>query len=292
MKNLRLLLSAFCVVAAFEAVAAKEDASRSNRNSDRDEVVNSWDTDAYFGYAFSMNNHLNNPSAVQFNQGVVPADSDNNPESTKMGYAALVGLGINYNVCSWFTLGVSGELYTPFTYALAQSGATAATGAGTAGDAENLGQNYLRSFTLNHQAFLFNVYFHLPERLAWNVGGVNVTPLIGAGVGVGLNKVTNFQATGWSTTTASTGLLQNTTIALPNLKAAVAWQATAGLNFQPEGSDMSFGVTYRFKDEGKFSTGTQYQLNDNLNLGEVVTLDAWTGKLRTNEVAMFINFEF
>jgi len=297
MKNLRLLLSAFCVVAAFEAAAAKEGASKPARNDDQDEVVNSWDTDAYFGYAFSMNNHLKNPSTVQFNQGVVPtttsndSDDNNNPESAKMGDATLVGVAINYNCCSWFTLGISGELYTPFTYALAHSGATLATGAGTAGTNEILGKNYLRSFTLNHQAFLFNVYFHLPERLAWNVGGVNVTPLIGGGVGVGLNKVTNFQTTGWSTVSTA-GILQYTTIALPNLKASVAWQATAGLNFQPEGSDMSFGVTYRFKDEGKFSTGTQYQLNDNANYGKVVTLDAWTGKLRTNEVAMFVNFEF
>lgn len=301
MKNLRLLLSAFCLVAGADVFAAKETVSSTTTrtrvsSSEDSEVLSRWDTDVYLNYAFSMNSNFKNPNAAQFNTApAVTSGSNNansNPDNAKLGDAVGLGIAVNYNCCSWFTLGISGELYTPFSYSKAYTGGTAATDAGTAGAAENLGVNYSRSFTLNHQSFMFNAYLHLPERLAWGVGHMNITPLIGGGVGVGLNKVSNFVSTGWSTTTGGAGVLQLTTLAAPNLKASVAGQATAGLNFQPEGSDMSFGVVYRFYYGGKFNTGKNYQLNDSYNYGKVVALDAWTGRLMTNQVAMFLNFEF
>lgn len=298
MKNLRLLLSAFCLVAAADVCAAKETASSSSSkparhvSSDDSDMMARWDTDVTLSYAFSMSSNFTNPSTVQFNAAAVAtgADADSNPDNAKLGDAVGLGLCINYRCCSWFDVGISGDLYSPFQYSLAHTGATAATGTG-AGTHEVLGTTYERSFTLNNQSFMFNVYLHLPERLAFGVGHMNITPLIGGGVGVGLNKVSNFQSTGWSAPTS--GLLQLTTIATPHLKASVAGQAVAGLDFAPEGSDMSFGVAYRFYYGGKFSTGTNYQLNDALNVGAVVTtLDAWTGRLMTNQVAMFLNFEF
>jgi len=292
MKNLRLLLSAFCLVAVADVMAAKETASTTTTRTTRhvsadesDEVMSRWDTDVVLSYAFSMNSNFKNPNSAQFNT-VAESDTDN----AKLGDAVGLGIAVNYRCCSWFDLGISGDLYTPFTYSKAHTGATAATAAGAG--AEVLGTNYARSFTLNNQAFMFNVYLHLPERLALSVGHMNITPLIGGGVGVGLNKLTNFASTGWSTTTASTGVTQLTTLAAPNLKASVAGQAVAGLDFAPEGSDMSFGVAYRFYYGGKFSTGTDYQLNDNQNLGKVIALEAWTGRLMTNQVSMFLNFEF
>ena len=296
MKNLRLLLSAFCLVAASNVVAKETVSTTTTRtrvSEDNADTMSRWDTDVYLNYAFSMNSNFKNPNAAQFNT-VATDDTDN----AKLGDAVGLGLAINYNCCSWFTLGISGELYTPFQYSKAHTGAALATSHATAGEAEVLGGSgatsapYSRSFTLNHQSFMFNVYLHLPERLAWGVGHMNVMPLIGGGVGVGLNKVSNFASVGWSNLTAGSGALQLTTLAAPNLKASVAGQATAGLNFQPEGSDMSFGVAYRFYYGGKFNTGTKYQLNDTLNGGAVVTLDAWTGRLMTNQVSMFLNFEF
>lgn len=290
MKNLRLLLSAFCLVAAADVFAAKETVSstttRTRVSSEDSEVLSRWDTDVYLNYAFSMNSNFTNPNSAQYNT-VATDDTDN----AKLGDAVGLGIAVNYNCCSWFTLGISGELYTPFSYAKHHTGATAATSAGTAGAAEVLGTTYERSFTLNHQSFMFNVYLHLPERLALGVGHMNITPLIGGGVGVGLNKVSNFASVGWYTT-PTPDVVQLTTLAAPNLKASVAGQATAGLNFQPEGSDMSFGVVYRFYYGGKFNTGTSYMLNDTVNLGALATLDAWTGRLMTNQVAMFLNFEF
>jgi len=310
MKNLRLLLSAFCLVAAADVCAAKETASSSSSkparhvSSDDSDMMSRWDTDVTLSYAFSMNSNFTNPSAAQFNVATAAtgADADSNPDNAKLGDAVGLGLCINYRCCSWFDVGISGDLYSPFEYAVSHTGGTLATARGTAGGGEVLGgvystgtvaAPYARSFTLNNQSFMFNVYLHLPERLAFGVGHMNITPLIGGGVGVGLNKVSNFASTGWSNTTPASGVLQLTTLAAPHLKASVAGQAVAGLDFAPEGSDMSFGVAYRFYYGGKFSTGTSYQLNDTLNGGAVVTtLDAWTGRLMTNQVAMFLNFEF
>jgi len=254
MKNLNLVLLVFGFALAGQSFAAEER---------KDQAVNAWDTDLYFGYAFPMK--LNYQSFISVTSDVNIADSGN---------ATLIGLAVNYNCCSWFTLGVSGELYTPFNYSFWAN--------------VNGGGGVCVPLTLNHQAFLFNAYFHLPERLAWQLCSVNLTPLIGGGVGVGLNKVTGIQLT-----SADPNLLY-TAIVLPNFKASVAWQATAGLNFQPEGSDISFGVTYRFKDEGKFNGSTQAQVNDRTHLGQIIINDNGYGiiKLRTNEVGMFLNFEF
>ena len=323
MKNLRLVLSAFCVVAAFEAVAAKETASAVKTvkhhlvSDDAREELNKWDGAVSFGYAWSMNSGLKNPNAAQFNTATVAgtkgpgfSDSDSsssnnnsNPDNSNLGKAAYVGLSLNRRVCSWFYLGVEGNLYSPFNYGLYHSGATPATDYQntTAGTAEVLGVNpsvsgtatagnYARTFTLNHQSFLFNVYLTLPEDWKLTVRTMDIAPVIGAGVGAGLNRVTNFQSVGYNVVTSD--LLQVTTLSLPNFKAGLAWQADIGLNFQPEGGDLSFGIGYRYYNGGKFASSDSFMLNDSVNVGNLVKLTAWEGHLKTNQVRMCLDFEF
>jgi hypothetical protein len=301
MKNICLLLSAFCL-ATTTAFAGKEMTS-ANRHTDSEESA--WNACFYTGGAFSMDAKLTNgyDNAVQFNQPgtatVTPSvvgDNGGSANTGKLGkMSSFIGLSVGREFFTrWLHADVSYELYTPFTYAQHYTGATSATGVADELAAEVLGDNYLRSFSLNHQSALFNLEFCLPEDWAWAVGGMEVSPVLGAGVGVGINTVTNFQAVGWSTT-SGTGALQYTTLALPKTKAALAWQVNAGLAFRPEGSEMSFGLAYRFYEGGKFSTQNSFMLNDSAlsaDFGKLVELTAWNGKLRTNQVVMFLDLEF
>jgi len=178
MKNLNLVLLVFGFALAGQSFAAEER---------KDQAVNAWDTDLYFGYAFPMKLNY---------QGFLPALIDiNSQREADSGNAALVGIAINYNCCSWHTLGVSSELYTPFNYTL--------FGAAKGLISDKAADNFVIQFNLNHQAFLFNIYLHLPENVAWQVRNVNLTPLIGGGLGIGLNKITGFQFVGYNTTIAA-----------------------------------------------------------------------------------------
>lgn len=294
MKNLCLLLSAFCLVNA--TVVARDNnkdmsSSRQDRHSEESDApvhrVN-----AYIVAAMPMSANLDNPSTVQFNNTSGVSATDN---STKLGkIASGIGLAV-YRDCfwDWLQAGVSYEFYTPYYYAKHETNAAIATGA-VALPSESLGPNYERSFTLNNQSALFNLEFGLPRNWAWEVGNMSITPVIGAGVGFGVNTVSNFQAVGWSTATSG-GVLQLTTLSRPKTHVSFAWQVNAGFNFRPVDSDLSVTFAYRFYDGGHFETQSNFMLNDSvsaIDFGKEVALTAWTGRLRANEVVMCLDFQF
>jgi len=295
MKNLCLLLSAFCLVNA-TVVARDNNKDMSSARQDR----HSEESDApvyrgvgYIVAAIPMSAHLDNPNTAQFNttSGVT---SDNN--STKLSkLASGVGLAV-YRDCfwDWLQAGVSYEFYTPLYYAKHETNAAISTGVAVGAATEYLGPNYERSFTLNNQSALFNLEFGLPRNWAWEVGSMSITPIIGAGVGLGVNTVSNFQAVGWSAATGSSNL-QLTTISRPKTHVSFAWQVNAGFNFRPVDSDLSFSLAYRFYDGGHFETQSNFMLNDSvsaIDFGKEVALTAWTGRLRANEVVMCLDFQF
>ncbi len=294
MKNLCLLLSAFCV-ATTNVDAAKE--MSSNRHEEVSDAA--WCASVYTGGAFSMTAGINNPSAVQFNQGAPVTDSNdstvNDGDNSKLGkMSSFIGLAVGRQFFTeWLHASVSYEFYTPFNYNKYNTGATLATGplASPVVAGEILADHYDRSFQLNHQSALFNLEFCLPENWSWDVSGMNISPVLGGGVGVGVNTVTNFQAVGWRSGT-TLPQLQLTTLSQPKTKAGFAWQVNAGFNFRPEDSDISFSLAYRFYEGGKFATQSVYMLNDATNIGNAVELSAWTGKLRTNQFVMCLDFQF
>lgn len=293
MKNLCLLLSAFCLVNS--TVVANKNVDTQARHSEEYDAPE-WRGTVSLIAAIPMSAHLENPSAVQFNQtsGVSTCCDSNSTKLSKL--ASGVNLAVYRDLYwDWLQAGVSYEFYTPFYYARHETGAALATGA-VALPAENLGQNYERSFTLNNQSALFNLEFGLPRNWAWEVCSTSITPILGAGVGLGVNTVSNFQAVGWSTTgTVGTGVLQLTTISRPKTHVSFAWQVNAGFNFRPVDSDLSFSLAYRFYDGGHFETQSSFMLNDNvsaIDFGKEVELTAWTGRLRANEVVMSLDFQF
>jgi len=304
MKNLCLLLSAFCLVSTVAVAKVDKDfGSVNSRQQDRhaeESDAPAWRSTVSMYAAIPMGAHLNNPSAVQFNQtsGVVSSCCDSDTSKlTKL--SSGIGLGV-YRDCfwDWLQAGISYEFYMPFYYPKHETNAAIATGTPSL-PAENLGPNYERSFTLSNQSAMLNFEFGLPRNWAWEVCSMSITPIVGAGVGLGVNTVSNFQAVGWSTAapsgTTPTGVTQLTTLSRPKTHVSFAWQINAGFNFRPVDSDMSFSLAYRFYDGGHFTTQSSFMLNDNvsaIDYGKEVALTAWTGRLRANEVVMCLDFQF
>ena len=298
MKNLCLLLSAFCLVPSL-ASAGRDKDMNSSRQQDRhseESDAPAWRGVGYIVAAIPMDCDIVNPSTVQFNQ---PADTST--DNAKLGkLSSGVGLGVYRDFfCEWLQAGVTYEFYAPFYYAKHQADATAATGLtdSPAVSAETLGANYERSFTLNNQSAMFNLEFSLPRNWSWETCNMSISPMLGAGVGLGVNTVSNFQAVGWSSNVTSgtpAGVLQLTTVSRPKTHVGVAWQVNAGFNFRPVDSDLSFALAYRYYNGGKFSTQSSFMLNDNVlaDQGNEIALTAWTCKLRTNQVVMCLDFQF
>lgn len=281
MKKL-ILSSLFAAGSVIAGGSGKSMASNSNANnngasSSSDDL--NWCGKVYSGFGFSAKGDVTNPSSVQFNT-VASTDTDDK----KLGKVGFIGVAVDRKLWSWVSAGVSFDMYTPFRYAAYHTGATAATGTG-----EVLSTNYQRVFNVSHQSALFNVNLFAPEDWSFGVGSMNISPSIGAGVGVGVSEVRDFHAIGYNST-ATGGVV--TTVALPNSKADVAWQASGGFKFQPEDSNVGFCVGYRYYYGGKFESAASYMLNDTTNTGSSVALTAWTGKIKVHEVRLGLDLSF
>ncbi len=293
MKNLRLVLSAYCLTLGAIALgggsASNGKAMVASSNSTSSKAASSssfnWCSNVHIGHVWSTKAGVANPDVALFTP-VADGDTDD----SKLGRNSVVGLDLNWHVCDWFSVGVGYDVYTnPFVYHMHHTGATALT---AAAGVESLGTAAVvfdRMFNLSHQSALFNVNLTLPEDWALSVGSMNISPVIGGGVGVGLSKVSDFKLVGWDD---AGNLLRCTSVALPNSKASLAWQASGGINFQPEDSNVSFGVGYRYYQGGDFASAKTFALNDNTNNGTAVEMKAWTGKLKTHQVRMCLDWAF
>jgi opacity protein-like surface antigen len=267
MKKVYLLLAAFC------AVALTSNAKALAASSSADEA--GWVCQASIGHAWSRDSGVVNPDTAVFTNAVETTLDD-----AKLGKSSFVGLSLDKNLWSWLSAGVSYDMYSGFKYNAHHETAVPLTATGV----ENLSIKFNRSFNVSHQAALFNVNFMLPESWAVSVADMNISPVLGAGVGVGISEVSNFQAL-----TAAGNVA---TYAAPNSKADLAYQMNGGLMFQPEDGNVRFGVNYRYYNGGKFESAASYMFNDSNNNGTLVPSKAWTGKLKAHQVRLCLDFEF
>jgi len=240
-----------------------------------------WSTSSYVGYAWSGLTGVVNPNPDLFNQAG-PGDSEDCP----LGNIPYAGFSIGRRVCKWCIINFSYDVYGAFGYRRYHANGILPTQ--VAGH-EILGSNYVRSFAVDHQAAMFNLYVNFPKNFGLTVKNMHILPVCGAGAGAGISKVKVFQAVGYSSL-ASYG--QTTTLASPNTNISLAWTAGVGLVLKPQNSAVSFGLGYRYCHGGEFFSSSEYVLNDPLNQGENVKLAPWTGSVKTQELKMFVNAEF
>lgn len=235
-----------------------------------------WTNSSYVGYAWSLKAGITNPDLSKFSK-VGPGDTDDTP-LTNVSYA---GISLGRHVCKWLTMSFSYEIFNSFNYQSYHTG-------GSLPGQTTLDSNFLRSFSVLHQSALLNFYLDLPKKCNINLGDLCVKPVIGSGLGVGVNQMSAFQTLTFTGTPAVASL---STQGFINLQNSLAWYVNIGVSFQPKGTAANFGVAYRYYDGGKFSSGNKYIVNDS-NEEALIDLAAWTGKIKTNQLKLFLDFDF
>lgn len=238
-----------------------------------------WNSRGYSGYAWAKNAEITNPDPASF-ENVAENDTDDG----KLSNVPFGGFAILRNLYDWLSLGFSFETYGLFAYQRSHLNSFS-----TATTKELVGKNYSRTFTLSHQSVMAESFLKLPKKWRVALGNMQIRPVLGGGIGVGITNLFDFQTCSFDPVHSDTQL---TTIGENNIKKSLAWRLETGINFQTIGSDVSFGISYRYYHGGKFASGTRYQFNDILNLGKVLVLPAWTGVIKANELKMYISVDF
>ncbi len=235
-----------------------------------------WSVYSYAGYAWSKKAGVVNPQPAIF-ANINAFDTDD----SELANTAFVGVSLQRNISDWFSCGFSYETYALFNYQRFHSAANPAQ--------EILGSRYVRQFLMNHQSAMFESYFKLPSDFHLLLGRVDIKPLIGAAVGVGVNDVFNFGTISDRLDLDGFSINYNT-VGSNYIKKSLAWRIEAGLNFSLLGRNLSFGIAYRYYDGGTFQSGTRYQINSLTS--SVVSLEPWSGSLKANEIKMYLQTDF
>lgn len=235
-----------------------------------------WSVYTYAGYAWSKKAGVVNPQPEIF-ANVSKIDSDD----SKLANTAFSGVSLQRNIYDWLSCGFSYETYALFNYQRFHTNAQQAS--------EIRGTRYVRQFLMNHQSAMFETYFKLPQDLCVGLGRVELRPLVGLAVGIGINDVFNF-----GTISDRFGIfgysINYNTVGSNYIKKSFAWRIEAGLKFSSLDSNLSFGVAYRYYDGGAFQSGTRYQINS-LN-DSVLSLQPWSGSLKANEIKLYFEVDF
>lgn len=252
----------------------------SNLAHDLEPVENyKWNSRGYSGYAWAKNAGVTNPDPASF-ENVAANDTDDG----KLSNVPFGGFAILRNLNDWCYLGFSFETYGLFAYQRSHINSTAPTTS-----KELVGKNYSRAFTLSHQSVMAETFFKLPKKWRVLLGNMQIKPILGGGLGIGITNFFDFQTCSFDPVHSDT---QITTIGANNIKKSLAWRFETGINFQTIQSEVSFGISYRYYHGGKFASGTRYQFNDILNMGKVLILPAWQGVIKANELKMYISVDF
>lgn len=252
-----------------------------------------WYADSQIGHGWTRNAGVGNPDTSFWDNATEGYDSD-------LGHSGFTGVVIGRQMCRWSALEFEYNLFQTMGYQKYQTTTTTGSTAGFTGTKR------MRFFNVDHQSALVNVKLLAPKDWALNVRGFKVAPTLGAGLGLGINTVSNFHTVGYnqvedvaistdgSTISSTTTLALGTTtsVALPHTKIGLAWQANLGLVFQPEKSETTFSVLYRYYEGGKFASAGKFMLNTADQGGAQVTGAAWTGKLKMHQLVVKVECPF
>lgn len=279
MKKLYTLLARYIVLGAFMAanngIAGILDPSPVETEQEINSTAYKWINSAYVGYGWPMRPGLVNPDEAKFHK-VGPGDTDD----IAMTGASYSGILLGKQVSTWLTLGISYDIYNNFNYQGYHTNGVSAV------DGSQI--NFMRSFSITHQSMLFNFYLHFPKSSKKMVGKIGITPILGGGLGIGINNMSSFQTFTFTGNPVETKL---TTLALINTKSSLAGYFNLGVGFSPEGTPANFGIGYRCYYGGTFSSGNKYTINDS-HEAELLILPPWTGKLKVNQIKIFLDFDF
>jgi len=236
---------------------------------------------AYTGYAWSKSSNVTNPDPTIF-----ATVSSNDTDHGGLSNSPFSGVSLQYNFCDWCSCGFSYEMYALWSYQRYHINGNP--------QQELSSGDYLRQFLMNHQAAQIEGYLKLPRRYQLVIKNfLNVTPLIGAGMGVGISNLFNFGTIAKKGSSSSE--INYVTVGSDYINKSFAWHLEAGLKFSSLDSNFSFGLAYRYYDGGNFTSGTRYQINGETgiaSLDSVLILPGWSGNVVANELKLYVEFDF
>lgn len=275
LKRLFLLL-----IAVSLCLLNPEEGSAFAQDSSYDSCCNSWDCCGGWygvvgaGYAFSMDAGIKNPDPNFWDFSNEGYDSD-------LGGSPFFFIGFGKTFCGSWSLDLTYSYYNTFHYQKYQTGSS-----GTEGFT---GAARTRFFDLDHENVLLNLSYNPQwDCLSYRFCQVRVSPVVGLGIGVGINHVDNFHTFGYNQRVANGN---PTSIGERNTKASFAWQALAALRFQLA-CRFDLDIGYRYYQGGWFEGPSQITLNTPDVLGGVTSAEPWEGKLKANEVYLNLIFRF
>lgn len=241
-----------------------------NTTTDTPEKNRPWYGIVGTGYAWSTNTGIRNPDADFWDDSIQGYNS-------ALGTSQFFTFGFGKQLSKYAFVDMSYTYYQTFHYKKFQTGENTAAPAFAS-------RNRTRFFDLDNQNILFNLSIYQNKYFAWNTICLEFSPFVGAGIGVGLNRVTNFH-----TVTASGA---TTAIGSSSSNNSFAWQVFGGIRIRPMGSCISFDLGYHYYNAGSFKGPNRVYINEPPFFGTSVAAKAWKGKLKTNQVNAAFNIPF
>lgn len=276
--NIKYLILVSLLVSSFTDLLA--DVVSLAAHNESTAVSYKWTNSAYVGYAWSLSAGVTNPDTTIFKQH---ADGDDGT----LANTSYAGIALTRYLYDWLSFGFAYEIYNNFAYQNIH--VSEAVSPAPQNSAELFGNKFTRSFSVGSQSALFIVFFNLPDRYKPKFLSCLVEPVFGVGVGPGINYMSGFQTVGL---TAEAPFHQISTIGTANVKTSLAWYLNLGIGFKPSNTAATFGLGYRYYVGGQFASGSQFVFYDADNGGDLVTAVPWTGSIRTNQINLFLDFDF
>ena len=208
-------------------------------------------------------------------------------DPAKQGYSDDVGgtvlytVGLGYQIMPLFALDVEVTERPSFGYTRYQTPTANSSTPGFAGIKT-------RKFDLDSTSIMANVLLNgQSANLFMNLGhDVIVQPIVGAGLGIAYNKVSNFHSV--QAVSSSPGSNNVTSTMQPKTDSAFAWQAFIAIEAL-YGAQWALDIGYRYFDGGDFESNN-FLTDIPSGLSSQVTASPWKGELTANE--WFINLKY
>jgi hypothetical protein len=223
------------------------------------------------GYAYSLNANITHPGPdwdVAF-QGY----------GNRLGGSSFYSFSFGRSLFDYLKCDFSYTVYQGFHYQKFQTGFSDTPGF--------TGGARIRFFDLDHQSLLFNIGFYPENKLYFSIIGLDISPYLGVGLGLGFHRVYHFY-----TVANSSDVGSSTSIGEKQNSTSFAWQTGTGIRLHPKDSCISFDVGYRFYVGGRFCSSSNIYSNTPDFLGASDKSSKWRGVLKTNQITCSLNMDF
>lgn len=233
------------------------------------------------GYAWSFKTGIKNPDPNFW-------DFANEGYDAHLGDAPFFTIGVGKRFCGFLGFDVAYTYFQPFHYQKFQTSPMQSTIGFT-------GPLRTRFFDLDHQNVMFNLNLVPENCFSLNCSCIEISPLLGIGIGVGIHHVTNFHTVAATPLFETVSLGTTTSIGEHVRRTSFAWQGTAGVRLSPnQCSPFKFDIAYRYYDGGRFQCPSRI-LIATAAAGQGAGFQSgrpWKGRLRANEVLLQLNYIF